>query len=317
MSQDVSSDKFTSCFTEALKCPDIQNILRNITRPTQQELRDMLCDELQHQLQPLRDAIKKKGGEIAELKRKVVELRSEMDRFERHGRRGCDHCPGNNTNAAFDDNDDALFTVYPKKYAHGFCFAGLCCGYTLTDFPISIRLTSLALWQSNDCPSASKATLMNMDKYFMWIHYERLHNHNKAKHNKTVCIFLGIYCTLDSKALEETLTKGKSTFDAGIKTNFAVVDISFCLTLYCPRNPLRYQTRKWWACTKGSRLMTDYATGPCPKHHDQSLSSLPYQYVVMSQNQSGIDQILPCRYAIMCQNWVYMPTWFDMSITLK
>ena len=85
-------------------------------------------------------------------------------------------------------------TVYPKKYAHAFCFAVLCCGYTLTDFPISIRLTSLALWQSNDCPSASKATLMNMDKYFMWIHYEQLHNHNKAKHNKTVCIFLGIYC---------------------------------------------------------------------------------------------------------------------------
>ena len=28
----------------------------------------------------------------------------------------------------------------------------------------------------------------------MWIHFERLHNHNKARHNKTVCIFLGIYC---------------------------------------------------------------------------------------------------------------------------
>ena len=83
----------------------------------------------------------------------------------------------------------------PKKYAHGFCFAVLCCGYTLTDFPISIRLTSLTLWQSDDCPSASKATLMNMDKYFIWIHYERLHNHDKAKHNKTVCIFLGIYCS--------------------------------------------------------------------------------------------------------------------------
>ena len=87
-----------------------------------------------------------------------------------------------------------VITVYPKKYAHGFCFAVLCCGYTLTDFPITIRLTSLALWQSNDCPSASNATLVNMDKYFMWIHYERLHNHNKAKHNKPVCIFLGIYC---------------------------------------------------------------------------------------------------------------------------
>ena len=87
-------------------------------------------------------------------------------------------------------------TVYPKKYAHGFCFAVLCCGYKLTDSPISTRLTSLALWQSNDCPSASKATLMNMDKFFMWNQYERLHNHNKAKHNKTVCIFLGIYCTV-------------------------------------------------------------------------------------------------------------------------
>ena len=84
--------------------------------------------------------------------------------------------------------------VYPKKYAHGFCFTVLSCGYTLTDFPISIRLTLLALWQSNDCPSASKATLMNIDKYFMWINYEQLHNHNKAKHNKTMCIFLGIYC---------------------------------------------------------------------------------------------------------------------------
>ena len=94
------------------------------------------------------------------------------------------------------DSKQNQTTVYPKKYAHGCCFAGLCCGYTLTDFPLFTRLTSLALWQSNDCPSASKATLMNMDKYFMWIHYKRLHNHNKAKHNKTVCIFLGIYCNL-------------------------------------------------------------------------------------------------------------------------
>ena len=93
-------------------------------------------------------------------------------------------------------------TVYPKKFAQGFCFAVLCCGYTLTDFPISVRLTSLALWQSNDGPSASKATLMNMDKYFMWIHYERLHNHNKAKHNKTVCIFLGIYCITTPRSAE-------------------------------------------------------------------------------------------------------------------
>ena len=77
----------------------------------------------------------------------------------------------------------------------------LCCALLwlyIDWFSISIRLTSLALWQSNDCPSASKATLMNTDKYFIWIHYEQLHNHNKAKHNKTVCIFLGIYCSYNN-----------------------------------------------------------------------------------------------------------------------
>ena len=67
---------------------------------------------------------------------------------------------------------------------------------------------ALALWQSNDCPSASKATLMNMDKYFMWIHYERLHNHNKAKYNKTVCIFLGIYCTWLSQISKQSMEYG-------------------------------------------------------------------------------------------------------------
>ena len=114
-------------------------------------------------------------------------------------------------------------TVYPKKYAHGFCFAVLCCGYTLTDFPISIRPTSLALWQSNDCPSASKATLMNMDKYFVCINYERLHNHNKAKHNKTVCIFLGIYCRshISNINYEKTSTNENTTLTEACLTDLS------------------------------------------------------------------------------------------------
>ena len=66
------------------------------------------------------------------------------------------------------------------------------------------RKTVMSL-TANDCPSASKATLMNMDKYFMWIHYERLHNHNKAKHNKTVCIFLGKNCTWFHMDVDEKL----------------------------------------------------------------------------------------------------------------
>ena len=120
-------------------------------------------------------------------------------------------------------------TVYPKKYAHDFCFAVLCCCYTLTDFPISIRLTSLALWQSNDCPSASKATLMNMDKYFMWIHYERLHNHNKAKHNKTVCIFLGIYCMCTTKIVDIYLTIVYATVysDADLRKQHSSASLAF------------------------------------------------------------------------------------------
>ena len=67
----------------------------------------------------------------------------------------------------------------------------LCCGYTLTDFPISIRLTSLALWQSNDCPSASKATLMNMDKYFMWIIMNDCVTTTKQSTTKPCAYFLG------------------------------------------------------------------------------------------------------------------------------
>ena len=109
-------------------------------------------------------------------------------------------CPGASKSTLLNIDKYFIWIHYERLHNHNktkhnktVCiFLGIYC--TLTDFPISIRLTSLALWQSNDCPSASKATLMNMDKYFMWIHYERLHNHNKTKHNKTVCKFLGIYC---------------------------------------------------------------------------------------------------------------------------
>ena len=153
-------------------------------------------------------------------------------------------------------------TVYPKKYAHGYCFAVLCCGYTLTDLPISIRITSLALWQSNDCPSASKATLMNMDKYFMWIHYERLHNHNKAKHNKTVCIFLGIYClTVLLRIMSRKHTQWGLAF-----LKYLTLEMSACLmgimrgklTLICILDlwlmHLKWHTL-WWDTLSSIRLL--------------------------------------------------------------
>ena len=52
--------------------------------------------------------------------------------------------------------------------------------------PISFRVASLALGQSYDCPSASEATLIDMDKTNQY--------QTTAKHNKTwtLCIILGI-----------------------------------------------------------------------------------------------------------------------------
>ena len=41
-------------------------------------------------------------------------------------------------------------TAYPKKYAHGFALLCFVVVIHWQIFPISIRLTSLALWQSND-----------------------------------------------------------------------------------------------------------------------------------------------------------------------
>ena len=120
------------------------------------------------------------------------------------------------------NHTEIWWATYPKTYAHGFCFAVLCCVYWLTDFPISIRRTSLALWQSNDCPSASNAALMNMDKYFIWIHYERLHNHNKAKHNIPVCIFLGypvqgfVFSTVRRRCRKTVSQGGPSFFMEGL-----------------------------------------------------------------------------------------------------
>ena len=58
--------------------------------------------------------------------------------------------------------------------------------------PISSRVTSLALGQSHDCPSASEATLKNMDTRIHTHNSFHLYNNNKTKHDKTLRIFYGI-----------------------------------------------------------------------------------------------------------------------------
>ena len=50
------------------------------------------------------------------------------------------------------------------------------------------------------CGNLTIAPVPAKQPWWIWINtsceFKRLHNHYKAKHNKTVCIFLGIYCTV-------------------------------------------------------------------------------------------------------------------------
>ena len=55
------------------------------------------------------------------------------------------------------------YTVYPKKYAHGFCFAVLCCGYTLTDFPYP---SGLLYWH---CGNLTIAPVPAKQPWWLWI----------------------------------------------------------------------------------------------------------------------------------------------------
>ena len=65
-------------------------------------------------------------------------------------------------------------------------------GATILIVPISFRITSLALGQSYDCPSASEATLKYMGKQITWFHYTLLIS---SKHNKPLDIFYEPCCT--------------------------------------------------------------------------------------------------------------------------
>ena len=53
-------------------------------------------------------------------------------------------------------------TVYPKKYAHGFCFAVLCCGYTLIiPYP-----SGLLHW---NCGNLTIAPVPSKQPWWIWI----------------------------------------------------------------------------------------------------------------------------------------------------
>ena len=83
---------------------------------------------------------------------------------------------------------------------------------------------------------AKQATLMNMDKYLMWNHYELLHNHNKTKHNKTVCIFLGIYCYLTTPVhdISHRIQMSLTTLSGARPTNRPLMASAILITFFVP-----------------------------------------------------------------------------------
>ena len=58
--------------------------------------------------------------------------------------------------------DSVITTVYPKKYVHGFCFAVLCCGYTLI-FPYP---SGLLHWH---CGNLTIAPVPAKQPWWIWI----------------------------------------------------------------------------------------------------------------------------------------------------
>ena len=79
-------------------------------------------------------------------------------------------------------------TVLHKIYSHDLRFVGYCSVLLPVDLPISFRITSLALQQSQDWPSASEVTLKNIGKSITQIPLELMLYYHKTKYNRTVYI---------------------------------------------------------------------------------------------------------------------------------
>ena len=76
-------------------------------------------------------------------------------------------------------------TVYTVSYDNHWFISSLFVVFIVVWYqsilPIFIRVTSLALEQSYDCPSASEATLKDMDKHTIWTSKNWKYNPNKTK----------------------------------------------------------------------------------------------------------------------------------------
>ena len=75
-------------------------------------------------------------------------------------------------------------TVFPASHAHNSRFLVFCCRLLSAILPASFRVTSQALGQSYDCPSASDVTLNDRVNTSRALTKNRYHDYNRTKQNR-------------------------------------------------------------------------------------------------------------------------------------
>ena len=81
---------------------------------------------------------------------------------------------------------------YSTKIMH-LVFVLLHCVVDLLTHILQVYFTATGAIISYDCPSASEITLKDLVEYIIIMNFKNI-NHKKGKHNKTMCIFDGLYC---------------------------------------------------------------------------------------------------------------------------
>ena len=97
------------------------------------------------------------------------------------------------------------YTVYPKKYAHGFvvlCFVVVMQSFIMNSYEVFIHIHQGCFAGTGAIVRLPQCQWSKPDGYGKISQYITTTKHSKAK---TVCIFLGIYCTNYIRAYLDTL----------------------------------------------------------------------------------------------------------------
>ena len=108
---EMSPEHFALCLTTALKLPNIQGLLKQITHPSREEFADMISSELHRQLKPYKDEFLAKDNEIKTLKETISVLDKKLDDLEHHGRRDSLRIAGIPEKEEHNDTDAAVLEI--------------------------------------------------------------------------------------------------------------------------------------------------------------------------------------------------------------